>query len=295
MTSSIPRSRSIQGAGVGLRTPHLPLILEQQPDIPWFELLADNWLAEGGLDKRLLHQIAERYPITLHGVNLSLGSLDPLNLEYLAKIKRLKQETQATWYSEHCSFSSFDGQRTPDLLPMPHTEEAIQHLVDRIHQVQDFLQERILIENISSYVACNYSEHSEAEFIAETLKRSDCDLLLDINNLYVNSINNGFDCHAYLQQLPIDRVKQVHLSGHQQNDGFLLDTHGSQINKQVWQLYQDFLELAGPIPTLIEWDHDVPEWSKLESERLLACQFLDTQQVKKNRANDKAAIKEISA
>lgn len=264
----------ISGVGVGLRTPHIPHILENNPDIPWFELLADNWLAEGGLDTTLLCAICERYPVALHGVNLSLGSLDPLDYEYLKKIKKLIKQTNAAWYSEHCSFSSFNGNRTPDLLPLPYTLEAVEHISRRILDVQDFLGHNILIENVSCYVECKDNELSEAEFLQEILQRTGCQLLLDINNVYVNSVNHHFNPKTFLKSIPIDRVQQIHLGGHDQQPGFLLDTHGQRISPQVWELFMFFMNSAGPIPTLLEWDHDIPDWHTLMEEQQKAEHYL---------------------
>ncbi|WP_299945851.1 DUF692 domain-containing protein [uncultured Microbulbifer sp.] len=280
-------STLIQGAGVGLRTPHLSHLLNERPDVPWLELLADNWFAEGGTDLELLEVITELYPVTLHGVNLSLGTLDPLDFDYLEKIKKLTQRTHTAWYSEHCSFSSFEGKRTPDLLPLPYTHEALRHICDRIDQVQTFLGEKLLIENISCYVECADNQMSEATFIGEVARQAGCEILLDINNLYVNSVNHRFDPIDYLNELPLSSVKQLHLSGHNDKGLFLLDSHGSEIIPAVWELYEYLISKTGDIPTLIEWDHDIPSWETLMMECRTAQHIL-------NRANTTAGIKDIA-
>ncbi len=276
-------TKQIQGVGVGLRTPHLPYVYNETPQVSWFELLADNWFATGGPDRSFLDGIAENYALTLHGVNLSLGSLDPLDINYLKKIKQLKQDCGAIWYSEHCSFSSFNGRRTPDLLPLPYTEEAVKHISERIKQVQDILGEQMLIENISCYVESYHNEMTEAEFIGEIAVSSDCGLLLDINNVYVNSINHKFDTADYLKTLPLQRVKQVHLGGFNDYGDFLLDTHGSCVDQKVWLLFEKLIEQTGAIPTLMEWDHQVPEWDILMAERDRAEQIIGKIVLKKDR------------
>lgn len=267
------KANTITGVGVGLRTPHFSAVLNDQPNVPWFELLVDNWFAAGGLDRDLLMGLSERYPITFHGVNLSLGSLGPLDFTYLSSIKKLMRDTDACWYSEHCSFSAFGNNRTPDLLPLPYTDETLQHMIQQISKVQDYLGEQILIENVSSYITCQHKDMSEAQFISAVVEGADCGLLLDINNVYVNSVNHGFCPHAYLQQMPADRVKEIHLAGHSEKEGFLLDTHSTEVAPPVWALYADYLKIAGAVPTLIEWDSDIPAWDILMKEQQQAAHY----------------------
>lgn len=253
--------------GVGLRTPHIDTIMRDKPAIPWFELLADNCLAQGGLDKYVLDKVSERYPIALHGVNLSLGGLAPLDYDYLSKIKALLLSTNACHYSEHCSFSGTALMRTPDLLPMPYTEEASEHLSGRINLVQDYLERTILLENVSGYIECNQSTMSEAEFICRTVEQANCNLLLDVNNLYVNSINHNFDINDYLASLPLIRIKELHVAGFERVGKVLIDTHSTKVSNEVWSLYKEVLTLTGPVPTLVEWDNNIPVWQVLMSER----------------------------
>ena len=262
--------RKLIGVGVGLRHEHLADIVAQQPDVPWFEVLVDNWMVQGGLDRSALHGIAEQYPLAFHGVNLNLGGVDPLDWDYLKAIRELMRDCQVVHYSEHACFSRYQQDRFFDLCPLPFTEEMAVHLADRIASVQDFLGQRILLENVSRYLNYQDSYLSEAEFLAMVAKRADCLLLLDINNLYVNSVNHGDSVDAFLQTLAADSVAEIHLAGYEEKDGFLLDTHSRAVCDNVWQWYEAALACFGPVPTLIEWDHDLPAWKILQAERLKA-------------------------
>lgn len=277
MTDLKASAQVVTGAGIGLRSKHIAHVLDQAPAVPWLELLADNWLASGGLVTDQLHSICERYPVTLHGVGLSLGGLDALDFEYLSKIKDLIRSTDAAWYSEHACFTRHGGLDFHDLCPLPGTEEAVTHLASRIRQAQDFLNSRLVLENVSAYVQYHESQLSEAEFLAEVAERADCDLLIDVNNLYVNHINHGTDITAEMKKLPAARIRELHLAGFEPRDGYLVDTHSRPVAEDVWSLYQEALELWGPVATLIEWDHDLPEWSVLQAERARADKYLRQQ------------------
>jgi len=311
----IDSKNSIAGAGVGLRMPHLGELLADadaklpQRNIPWLELLADNWLAPsgqplGGINRELLEAVSERFALTLHGVGLSLGSCGELDMHYLQQIKQLQRLTGAHWYSEHCSFS-WENQRrhyAPDLLPLPYTDEAVMLLAQHIRQVQDFMGEPLLLENVSSYVQYQHSHLSEAEFINAVLSEADCLLLLDINNVYVTSFNeiaaqlapaanqSPGDRHTqslasienaarFLQQMPHQRVQEIHLAGHEAIDRsghhFLLDTHNQPVCADVWDLYQRYIAEQGPRATLIEWDSELPTLAQLDNERRHAQNILD--------------------
>lgn len=277
MTDLKASPNRVTGAGIGLRSKHIPYVLDHAPAVPWFELLADNWLVSGGLVTDQLRAICQGYPVTLHGVGLSLGGLDPLDFAYLTKIRDLIQTTGAAWYSEHACFTRHGGLEFHDLCPLPGTEEAVTHLVSRIRQVQDFLGSRLVLENVSAYVRYHESQLSEAEFLAEVAERADCDLLIDINNLYVNHINHGTDLLAEIRILPAARIRELHLAGFEPRDGYLVDTHSRPVAEDVWSLYQKALELWGPVATLLEWDHDLPEWPVLEAERARAEGFMRQQ------------------
>ncbi len=261
----------IQGAGLGVRMPHVPALLDEPIAGLWLELLLDNWLYDGAVPSRLLSALAERYPLTAHGVGLSLASLGPLDMGYLAKVKKTLQRCGAIVYSEHLSFSHLqnaDGksQHIPDLLPLPFTEQALKHISMRIQQVQDYLGRKMLIENISAYIEFKESELSEGEFLTELVKRTGCGILLDVNNLYVNEVNLGRNAQDVIDALPTDAVHEIHLAGYEQKEGFLLDAHNNTVSDAVWKLYQKALSRFGPVPTLIEWDNDLPELAVLLAE-----------------------------
>lgn len=264
-------SQSIQGVGIGLRSQHYAHILTHQPDIPWLEALSDNYLG-GGLPLHHLEQIRAIYPLTLHGVGLSLGSVDPINLDYLARLKTLADRIEPAHISDHLCWSSVQGNYFNDLAPLPYTETVLDYVAERILQVQDFLGCRILVENLSPYLQFRHNSLTEWDFIAALLDKADCYLLLDINNVYVNATNHGFDPLDYLLAIPPERVKEIHLAGYEDQGGFLFDTHGYPVQTGVWQLYQVALERFGSVPTLIEWDTDIPAFEVLmaEAEKALA-------------------------
>ncbi|GGI87323.1 UPF0276 protein [Shewanella hanedai] len=266
---------SLAGAGIGLRLPHVQQILAAgETDIPWFEVLVDNWLIEGGLNKKMLLAMSERYPLVLHSVGLSLGGQPLLDFDYLQQIKILKQETGALWYSEHASFSGNAQLTVPDLLPLPYTEEAVSHLSQRIIQVQDFMGERILLENVSTYLSCQFNEMTEGEFIAAVAKEADCYLLLDINNAYVTAKNLDQSMQAFMDVIPVERVKQIHLAGFHDKGDFLLDAHNHPVDEKVWQAFECFVAQNGPIPSMIEWDNNLPPLERLLQERAIAAEIL---------------------
>jgi uncharacterized protein (UPF0276 family) len=274
MTMAEITAQSIEGAGLGLRSNHYQEIFETQPDVPWFELLSDNYMAAGGLPIQRAEKIRQNYPVTLHGVGMSLGSADPLNVEYLKRLKTLAERLQPTYISDHIAWVSVNGQYTHDLLPLPYTQDMLQHLSDRIQQVQEYLGRTILIENPSSYLTFASSDMSEADFIKQLCVSSGCELLLDVNNVYVSAQNHGFEAAQYLAELPVDKVKEIHLAGYEEMPGYLFDTHGHQVREPVWQLYKMALEHFGRVPTLIEWDTDIPEFSTLLSEAKKAEQLM---------------------
>lgn len=268
-------SASINGAGVGLRSAHYQTVLETLPDVPWFEALTDNYMGNGGLPLHYLEKIREHYPITFHGVGLSLGSLDPLDNRYIQKLKERIKRYQPSLVSDHLCWSSYDGVHGNDLFPMPYTQEALNHMVDRIQQVQDALSQRIVVENVSSYVTFQSDEMTEWEFLSELVKRADCDLLCDVNNIYVSARNHQFDPMVYLKALPHDRIREIHLAGYENEGTHLLDTHGEAVHPPVWELYKQAIELIGPVATLIEWDNNIPVFETLHLEAKKAAQILE--------------------
>jgi uncharacterized protein (UPF0276 family) len=259
----------IAGAGIGLRSQHYQDILTTRPQIPWFEALTENYLGGGSPLANLL-QIRERYPLTLHGVGMSLGSTDALNEDYLTKLKTLVERIEPAWVSDHLAWISADHRYVHDLLPLPYTEEALQHVSARVQQAQDFLGRRLLIENPSSYLSFKHDEITEWEFLAALAEEADCDLLFDVNNAYVSAKNRGADPIVYIEALPAQRVQEIHLAGYEEHDGYLFDTHGYQVQPPVWTLYRATIEKFGPVPTLIEWDTDIPSLEVLCSEAATA-------------------------
>lgn len=257
--------RSIQSTGVGLRAPHFQHIMEHQPDIPWFEILIDNYLG-GGPALYQLEQIRNEYPITFHGVGMSLGSTDDLNMSYLKKLKQRISEFEPIHISDHLCWSSFGGHYAHDLLPLPYVTQSITTVVEHVKQVQDYLGQRILIENVSSYLSYKQSVMEEWEFLVTVADQADCDILLDINNIYVSARNHNINAEAYLNAIPVERVKEFHLAGYEDKQTHLLDTHGEPVHTPVWELYKKALNRFGSIPTLIEWDNDIPEFSVLSAE-----------------------------
>ncbi len=261
-------SAAINGVGVGLRPAHYADIFQLAPQtVPWFEVLADNFIIGNGMPLTQLRRISEAHPIVFHSVNMSLGSPEPFDPQYLGSIRRLGREIGVRWYSDHLCFSKLNGVSLNDLLPLPYTEECVISTAKRIRQTQDFLESRLLIENVSKYFQYQNSSMTEWEFLAAVSEEADCDILLDVNNIYVNSVNQAFDPDAFLNHIPAHRVRQFHLAGYTQVENHLIDTHGAAVSDPVWQLYQRAVQRFGSIPTLIEWDNNVPSFATLLEEK----------------------------
>lgn len=255
------------GFGLGLRPVHYPYIFEQQPAVDWFEIISENFMDTDGKPKRNLARIKEMYPVVMHGVSMSIGSVDPLNSEYLKKLKALMDWVNPAWVSDHLCWTGVAHKNTHDLLPLPYTEESLKHIVQRIQQVQDRLGRRIALENPSTYLEFKHSTMAEAEFIAAMAQAADCHLLLDVNNVYVTCYNHRLDAQAYLDALPMERVIQIHLSGHSNKGTHIVDTHDDHVIDEVWRLYQYVVNRAGRVPnTMIEWDDNIPEFPVLHAE-----------------------------
>jgi uncharacterized protein (UPF0276 family) len=254
------------GHGIGLRTEHYPDVLATSPAVDWFEVISDNFMVPGGNPRRVLRAVRERWPVVLHGVALSLGSTDPLDARYLDDLAALAAEVEPAMISDHLCWGSHGGQYAHDLLPLPFTEEALAHVVERVQRVQDRLKRRILVENVSSYVAFAQSSLTEAEFLTALAARADCGLLLDVNNVFVSAHNHGFDARAFLDEVPVGRVGQFHLAGHSELGGLLLDTHDHPVREDVWELYRHAVARFGAVPTLIEWDDKLPPLARVVEE-----------------------------
>ncbi len=273
-SQTLPDGKQIHGVGLGLRQPHVREILEGRPPVPWFEVLADNYMGIGGAPLDKLLQVRAAYPVVFHSVGMNLGSADPLDMEYLAQLMDLRERVEPSWISDHLCWTSVRGRHHYDLLPLPFTEEVIAHLCERIGRVQDLVGERILIENASAYIGFRQSECSEWEFVREIAERADCNILLDVNNIYVNSFNFGFDPLCYLDAIPVERVVQIHLAGFSDYRTHLIDTHGADVAADVWQLYRASLERFGAVPACIERDNDIPSFAELFAEAQQAAQYM---------------------
>ncbi len=266
-------------AGIGLRAPHYRDVLATRPGVGWLEVHSENYFGDGGAPLHYLEQARAHYPVSLHGVGLSLGSADPLSPDHLGKLKRLIARIEPGLVSDHLSWSSIDGRYLNDLLPLPYTEEALDHIVARIVETQGFLGRQILVENPSSYLRYKHSTIPEWEFLSAVAERADCGILLDVNNVYVSACNHGFDPRVYLRAVPAERVREIHLAGHtvkHHEDGdILVDTHNTRVCDAVWTLYCETVARLGPRPTLIEWDSDLPALSILVEEAVIADRILE--------------------
>jgi uncharacterized protein (UPF0276 family) len=254
------------GFGLGLRSEHYLDLIEHEHNVDWLEILSENYMIAGGKPLYYLDKIAERYPLVMHGVSLSIGSVDPLNQNYLQDLKQLTQRVKPKWISDHLCWTGTQGINLHDLMPLPYTEEALNHLVTRITQVQDFLGQRILLENVSSYLTYQHSTISEWEFLRAVAQQADCLILLDINNIHVSAHNHGFDPLTYLAAMPADRIQQIHLAGHLNKGDYSIDTHDHEIIDSVWNLYAESVKRFGHISTMIERDDDIPPLNTLLAE-----------------------------
>jgi len=261
------------GIGIGLRTVHYPHILSKWPKVDWFEVLSENYLDTGGRPMFVLEQVAERYPVALHGVSMSIGSTDPLNREHLRKLKALADRTRAHWVSDHLCWTGVLGRNTHDLLPMPYTEESLTHTVKRARQVSEILERPLVLENPSSYVEFAHSSMPEWEFLARLARDANCGLLLDVNNVYVSSFNHRFDPLEYIDAIPADRVVQYHLAGHTHKGTHIIDTHSDHAIDEVWRLYAHACRRTGRVSTLYEWDEDIPAFDVVVAEARKAAKF----------------------
>jgi len=258
------------GFGLGLRTQHYDAVLQSRPKVDWFEIISENFMVPGGKPLYYLDRIRAHYPMVMHGVSMSIGSTDPLNRDYLKQLKALIERVEPAWVSDHLCWTGVAHRNMHDLLPLPYTDEAVRHVADRITQVQDFLGRRILIENVSSYVAYRQSEMTEWDFLREVVTRADCLMLFDVNNIYVSGFNHDFDAHDYLNAVPPERVQQIHLAGHRNLDTHIIDTHDEPVIDPVWDLYREAIARFGPVSTMIERDDNIPPLPELLDELDLA-------------------------
>ncbi|MGM9515409.1 MNIO family bufferin maturase [Roseateles sp. DB2] len=269
-------SRPVEGFGLGLRVEHYQALCEPlDPALrpQWLEIISENYLVPGGKPLHHLERLRRDYPVVMHGVSLSIGSADPLDRSYLHALRALADRIEPGWVSDHLCWGGVDHRRLHDLLPLPYTEATLRHLLPRIDEVQTLLGRPLVLENVSSYVRYAQDEMGEAAFIAELLRRSGAMLLLDVNNVYVSSRNHGFDARAFIDALPADRIRQIHLAGHEDQGDLLIDTHDHPVCDAVWQLYAYTLQRLGPLPTMIERDDHIPPLPELLQELDLARQL----------------------
>lgn len=260
---SDPASWPSLGFGAGLRAEHYPDVLGGRPRVDWFEAISENYMDTGGRPLAILESVRRDYPVALHGVGLSIGSVDPLNQLYLERLAGLARRIEAVLVTDHLCWTGVDGRSLFDLLPLPYTEEALAHVVERVRRVQDALGRRILLENPSTYIAYRASMIPEQEFLAAVAERADCGILLDVNNVFVSATNHGCDPRAYLDAIPVERVGQIHLAGYTDAGAYLFDTHSAPVADAVWELYALAVRRFGVVSTLIEWDAEIPPMSRL--------------------------------
>jgi uncharacterized protein len=262
------------GVGIGLRVQHYSHILENKPVVDWFEIISENFMVDGGRPLAVLDQILEQYNVVQHGVSMYFGSVEPLNREHLTKLKRLVKRTKTPWLSDHLCWGSVDGSYSHDLLPMPYTFEAAKKTAQKIRETRDFLEVPVVVENVSSYAEFHASEMTEWEFLTEVVEDADCGILLDVNNIYVSSQNHDFNPVDYVNNVPHDRVAQIHIAGHSKYRKYILDTHDHPVIDPVWELYSQAIELTGPTATLLEWDDRIPSFEEVHSEALKAHRYV---------------------
>ena len=254
------------GLGVGLRNQHFSYLMNHDPDVEWFEIISENFIDNYGYARRVLERVASMRPVVMHGVSLSIGSTDPLDLDYLKKLKALAEFVQPAWISDHLCWTGVAGVNTHDLLPLPLNDESLRHVAGRVRQVQDFLERPIVLENPSSYLEFKESNIAEWTFLSELANETGCGLLLDVNNVYVSGYNHGFDAEHYIRSLAHEAVVQIHLAGPTDCGRFLVDTHDQPVPARVWELYKLAQELTGGVSTLLEWDANIPEFPELVAE-----------------------------
>jgi uncharacterized protein len=262
------------GIGIGLRAPHYQHILTRKPVVDWFEIISENFMIDGGRPLHILDQILEQYRVVQHGVSMYFGSAERANRDHLRRLKELVKRTKTPWLTDHLCWGSVDGRYTHDLLPMPYTFEAARLTAQKVREVRDYLEVPIAVENVSSYAEFHVSEMTEWQFLTEVVERADCGILLDVNNIYVSSQNHNFDPFTYIQEIPAERVAQIHIAGHSKYRNYILDTHDHPVIDPVWKLYSAAIERAGHTATLLEWDDRIPSFQEVHDEALKANRFL---------------------
>ena len=263
------------GLGLGLRSKHFNHILENNPEVEWFEIISENFMDSGGRPKHILRRIAAHYPVVMHGVSLSIGSADELNFDYLTKLKTLAAEIEPLWISDHLCWTGINNLNTHDLLPLPLTEESLRHVCRKINRAQDFLERPLVFENPSTYLTFKHSTISEWDFLSYMTEETGCGILLDVNNVYVSAFNNDFDAAHYIERLPHESIVQMHIAGHRNCGDYIIDTHDNFVAPEVWKLFSQAWQLTGGAATLLEWDGNIPDFDVYHSELLRAKNFMN--------------------
>lgn len=274
------------GLGMGLRSPHYEHILSESPKVDFFEIISENFLAAQGKPLHILEQVAERYPLIMHGVSMSVGSTDPLNWEYLEALKKLAHKLKVPFVSDHLCWTGVMGRNTHDLLPVPLTEASLKHVAQRVKEIQDFMELPVALENPSNYIEFKMAQMDEAEYLTRLTEEADCGLLLDVNNVFVSAFNHGFDPDEYIERIPVERILYHHVAGHTHKGTHIVDTHDNHVVDKVWQMYERLHERHGGRSTMVEWDADIPEFPVVHQEVLKAQVYRDRAQA---RAKKKAA------
>lgn len=261
------------GVGLGLRIPHYEEIFRDLPPVDWFEIISENFMVDGGKPLENLERILEHYPVVQHGVSLAIGSPDPLDFDYLTRLKALTRKTKTPWVSDHLCWGKLAGAHFHDLLPLPYTKEVIDYVAERARIVQDFLELPFALENLSSYVSFRDDQMTEWEFYSAIVEKADIFMMLDVNNIYVSSRNHGFNPEEYWKNLPLERVLQIHIAGHKDCGTHVIDTHDNTVRDEVWEIYRNVWPLTGGVSTLLEWDDNIPPFKETWEEALKAKQF----------------------
>ena len=277
-----PATRTL-GIGLGLRVPHYDHILAETPPTGWFEIIAENYMVEGGRPLEILEAIMAQYQVVMHGVGLYPGNASGLDFEHLRRLKKLVRRTRTPWFADHLCWGSVDGTFSHDLLPLPYTREAVRLVAENLRVAQDFLEVPIAVENVSSYAEFKANEMNEWDFLNEVVHAADVGILLDVNNIYVSAINHEFDPLAYVEAIPPERVAQIHIAGHSRYERFIIDTHDHPVVDPVWKLYARAIERCGPVATLLEWDALIPSFPEVWAEAQKATRYLDAQSASKRR------------
>lgn len=286
--------------GLGLRSQHFTHIIEQMPKVAWFEIISENFMDSGGRPRQMLNKIAEDYPIVMHGVSLSIGSVDALDMNYLASLKALADDIQPLWVSDHLCWTGVLNLNSHDLLPLPLTQESLDHVCERILRVQDYLKRPLVLENPSTYLQFKQSSMPEWAFLSELVARTNCELLLDVNNVYVSSFNHQFDPRTYIENLPHHAIRQMHIAGHQHCGDYIIDTHDQPVSNEVWPLFELAWQLTGGVDTCLEWDGNIPDFNGYLAElhkakALLMGEYAQAQASSENaRQNQRVKVESIA-